>query len=258
MTPTAGGAPAAGLSGGLLLMSFATTPTWVWGFVVITMLPPIALLGLLFLKEVFGPRASAHIQVGDTSIELWGKPWNRPPSAEAIIVPVAPDMQLVNGIAKWARDSTANRLQDAAEHAAPLAPGEAFIGPGGKFKFQLTALAVVMDESNQTTADWIERGIVRAMIMAREKEARAIVLPDFTDDMLRQPANISDEQRRETSTLVAKAMIQALLDNPDCMEEVKIWVWRAETRDIFLKEMDRLKRPAFSDTRTAALIEGAH
>src|SRR5437867_9038866 len=99
------------------------------------------------------------MDLGDTTIELWFRPWNRGPKAEAIIVPVAPDMKMSAGIAKWARDASANRVQNQALRIAPLAPGDAFVGAGGKYRFGMVALAVVMDDTKQTTPEWIVDGI---------------------------------------------------------------------------------------------------
>src|SRR5438067_8563186 len=95
-----------------------------------------------------------------------------PSMAEAIIVPVGPDLKMGGGIAKWVRDATANRLQRDAERAATRPPGDAFAASGGKFRFKLAILAVVMDDSRRTSPEWISHSITRGIQLAQEHDMR--------------------------------------------------------------------------------------
>src|SRR5262245_28826539 len=104
-------------------MILTDTPLWAWLFVLVTMVPPITALGLLFVLEKVGPKPVKKIIVGETSVELWVKERKFPSSAEAIIVPTAPDLTMNVAIAKWVKDKTANRLQRDAQRAAPREPG---------------------------------------------------------------------------------------------------------------------------------------
>jgi O-acetyl-ADP-ribose deacetylase (regulator of RNase III) len=221
-------------------MLFPETPTWVWiGFAVL--ISPAVLLFLMLIYEFVGPRPYKTVQLRDFTIELWVRERKYPRGADAIIVPVAPDLKMVTGIAKWVRDATANRVQYEADRVAPLPPGEAFVGSGGKYRFKIAALAVVMDEYKRTTPEWIIQATTRAMELANEKGAETCVLPDMTEDLLRQPQSISEEERRKTCEGIAPALVQALIKASNSMELVRIWVWRRGVEDIYLKELERLQ-----------------
>src|SRR5258706_4704125 len=125
------------------------TPLWAWLFILVAMVPTITTLAILFVLDKVGPKPVKKVIVGETTIELWVKERKYPSMAEAIIVPVGPDLKMGVGIAKWVRDKTANRLQMEAERAAPREPGNVFIGAGGKFAFKFAILAVVMDDSRR-------------------------------------------------------------------------------------------------------------
>src|SRR5205085_9079578 len=109
--------------------------------------------------------------VGDTTIELWARERRMPSAGEAIIVPVATDLRMTTGIAKWVRDASADAAQKAALKHAPLPPGEAVLVPGGKFKFGHAALAVVMDDNKRTSPAWISDAIARSIVLARTEAA---------------------------------------------------------------------------------------
>src|SRR5215210_6261909 len=114
-------------------MTYFGSPLWVWlsGFGIgLTFLALFAII----LRDIFGPRPLKRIEVGDTAIELWERERKMPGGADAIIVPVAPDLKMSTGIAKWVRDATANAVQYEADEAAPLPPGSAFVGAGGKYR----------------------------------------------------------------------------------------------------------------------------
>lgn len=222
-------------------MLFPETPTWVWiGFAVL--ISPAVLLFLMLVYEAVGPKPRKTVQLGDFTIELWVRERKYPRGADAIIVPVAPDLKMVTGIAKWVRDATANRIQYEAEQAAPLPPGEAFAGSGGRYRFKITALAVVMDEYKRTTPEWMVRAITRAMELANEKGAETCILPDMTEDLLRQPQSISEEERRKTCEGVASALVNAAANASDYVELVRIWVWRKGVEDIYIRELERLQK----------------
>lgn len=97
------------------------------------------------------------------------------------------DLKMVAGIAKWVRDATADVLQREAEAAAPLAPGEAFAGVGGRYRFKVGVLAVVMDEQKRTRSEWIRDGIARAIKLARDRSAWAGVSRDTVAAYPRAP-----------------------------------------------------------------------
>jgi hypothetical protein len=220
-------------------MYVAGSPIYVWlGAAMIASV--IGLLFLILLGERFGPKPLRRAEIGNTVVEVWVRERRLPTAGEAIIVPVAPDLKMATGIAKWVRDSTANAVQYEALEAAPLPPGSAFVGTGGKYRFGVSALAVVMDEQKRTSPEWISTAIAKALVLCRQKDVQVCILPDMTEDLLRQPKWITDEQRRETCRPIARAMIDGILRQDDVMDVVRVWVWRKGNEDIFVEELDRV------------------
>jgi O-acetyl-ADP-ribose deacetylase (regulator of RNase III) len=224
-------------------MPYSGIPWWAVAYGAIALLPAVA-LALAILWEFFGPRPVRRVQLPDMTIELWVRERRLPKRSGAIIAPVAPDLKMAIGIAKWVRDSTAGIVQQEALDAAPLPPGEAFVGSGGKYRFKVAALAVVMDAQKRTSPEWIASAIRRAMERTQEKGADTCLLPDMTEDLLRQPQWITDEKRRETCRPIARAMLDGALASRGVMEVVRIWVWRAVNADVWMQELDRLEQEA--------------
>lgn len=222
-------------------------------FCTILMSLPVAVLIVLFVVEWTRPKPTRSVPLGDDkTLELWVRVNKQPVLADAIVVPVAPDLKMAVGMAKWVRDKTANTIQYQALDAAPLPPGEAFVGSGGKYRFNVTALAVVMDDLKRTSPAWIASGIRHAIERARAEDAQSILVPDMTEDLLRQPQWITDEQRRETCRPIARAIFDGILSADADMSVVKVWVWRAGYEDIFIEEMERIAQSHAAPTAHAA------
>lgn len=213
-------------------------PAWVWlsaigiGGVFLAL---FAIIGI----DLFGPKPVKRIVVDDTAIELWEKERKLPGGADAIIVPVATDMKMSAGIAKWVRDKTADTIQYEALKVAPLPPGDVFVGSGGKYRFNSTALAVVMDDQKRTSPEWIREAIATALVRLRAEDAETCFVPDMTDDLLQQPKTITDEQRRATCRPVAHAIMDGIISSGTHYVTIKIWAPRVN-RDIWLEELDRV------------------
>lgn len=238
--------------------NIADTPMWIWiGFAII-LAHTAALLGWYAFQAIRLPKPMKTVDLGDTLVELWVP--NRklrvqenkiPCTAGAIIVPVAPDMKMVAGIAKWVRDSTANVVQEEALEVAPMEPGFAFAGAGGRYRFGTAILAVVMDDQKRTSHDWIVQGIVNGLEQARLKEADTCFIPDMTDDLIQQPKSITPEQRRQTCEPVARAITDGILAGRGKVQVIRIWLRTAGTEDIWLKEMKRLEVEANAPAKAA-------
>ncbi len=222
-------------------MHTADTPIWVWVFISVAMVPAILSVALTMIYEARRPRAAGSLHRDDFAVELWGGEWYRAPRADVIVVPVATDMQMYTPVAKWVRDATAYEIQHQANRVAPMRPGDAFIGTGGKYRFKMTALAVIMDDQKRTTGEWIAAGIERAIRLAAEHGVQTVVVPDMTEDLLRHPHTITAEQRRQTAEVVAPAILQGILNAGDVVDEVKIWAWKPENREVYAREMERLE-----------------
>lgn len=164
-----------------------------------------------------------------------------PRQAESVIVPVAPNLKMSFGIAKWVRDATAGKFQIEAERVAPLTPGEAFAGSGGKYRFQHAIAAVVMDETKRYTAEWIEKAVQNALRLAAERHAHSCLIADMTDDLLRQPQWLSMEERKAICKPIAKAILQGVRNAGVAPEELAVWVWRSDYKDIWLEALNSAK-----------------
>ncbi len=219
---------------------FLGAPTWVWITTLCMMGPVFAGLALAFLYEVKRAKPIRVIEVEGVRFELWVRERKFPCAADAIIVPAARDLKLVAGIAKWVRDATANKLQDEADRLAPLDPGQAFVGSGGRYKFDHAVVAVVMDDQKTAKPEWIRAGVRAAMKEAQLAGASSCILPDFTDDLMRQPQWPSAEQRRETCRPIAVALLEGAMSSYTGIDTVVVWVWRADMRDIYEEEFERL------------------
>jgi O-acetyl-ADP-ribose deacetylase (regulator of RNase III) len=231
-------------------MPFAEIPLWV-AIGTVFVLAHAGLLVLLMLWDLRRLRPRRVVTLPNMSIELWVRERKFPTGAGAIIVPVAPDLRMVAGIAKWVRDATANRVQYEALKAAPLAPGQAFVGSGGIYRFRIAALAVVMDDYKRTTPEWIARGVSHAIRLAREQDVDSVMLPDMTDDLVRQPQSISVEERRATCESVACAMLDGIMDAAGTVETVRIWVHRTELADIYEKALSELEERDMATSQKA-------
>src|ERR1700722_10725330 len=105
--------------------------------------------GLVFAKPFIRPAYS--VSKNGLNVKLWVAQRKAPflmTSAirnQAMLVPVAPDLKMVFGIAKRVRDYGADMVQNEALKAAPLAPGDAFVGSGARYRFSHTVLAVIFD-----------------------------------------------------------------------------------------------------------------
>lgn len=157
----------------------------------------------------------------------------------AMIVPVAPDLKMVFGVAKMARDQGASRIQQEALRVAPLTPGQAFIGSGAKYRYAYTALAVIFDEYKRTSPDLIRTAVRNAAQLANERGATKLILPDFTENLLAQPNWITSGQRRETAEIAAFTTIEAVRACRGMADTVHIWCWNPENAPLYERELKR-------------------
>src|SRR5262249_33236946 len=121
--------------------------------------------------------------------------------ADGLVVPVGPDLKMVSGLTKLARDRGADVIQVEANRAAPLEPGDAFVGWGARYRYKYTALAVIFDTSKRTNAEMIKRAVTTAVTKLRAAGAKSVVIADMTENLLAQPNWIAVEQRRKTAAI---------------------------------------------------------
>ena len=228
------------------------TPVWIWVGVALIAIP-VVVVGLLVGVDFLRRKPRLSVRLGETVVDLWVRERRLPCMSEAILAPVATDMKMVAGIAKWIRDSTAGRVQNQALAHAPAAPGTGFVGAGGRYRFGMAALAVVMDEAKRWSPETVEQGVAAAIRAARMAGAGTILIPDLTDDLLSQPRRADLEVRRETCRVATRAMLQAIASTRSEMHRVGIWVWRTGVEDIVLDEITQLA----AASRAAALPVGA-
>ena len=194
--------------------------------------PPITLM----------PRYRAALE--DLTIEVWVSQKRLPFAmmSGAIIVPTAPDLKMVFGAAKMARDMGADNVQREANAVAPLAPGDAFVGRGARYRYRYTALAVIFDEQKRATPQLITSSVGKAMRMLKDRGVRSVIFPDMTDNLLTQPNWITAEQRRETAAIAARLMLAGIIDAGSNIKNVKIWVWDKANADVFIDELKRFSQ----------------
>jgi O-acetyl-ADP-ribose deacetylase (regulator of RNase III) len=184
-----------------------------------------------------------RVALQDLTLELWVSQRKLPLAlrADAILVPVAPDLKMVFGIAKMARDMGADYVQHEAEKVAPLPPGDAFVGTGARFRYKYTALAVIFDQNKRTSPAIIGQAIGTALNKLRVLGVNSVVFPDMTENLLAQPNWITDEQRRTTAAITARLMVDAIIAG-GLMGTVRIWVWDAKNASFFADELERVKK----------------
>lgn len=226
-------------------LSFDIDPLlFIVGFIIFGVLGPavtVVMLGLL-LPYIFPP--AYRIRVGGKTIELWESSRRYPiiSQAQALIVPVMPDLKMVFGVAKLARDMDAGKVQSAANEAAPLPPGEAFVGPGARWRYQHTALAVIFDEQKRTTPELMADSLCRAMHLLSQKEhLGSVMIPDMTENLLAQPNDITSEKRLETAQQTARLMLDAILACRTSIKNVKIWTMTPANTEAFMAAMEKLE-----------------
>ncbi|HZT42815.1 MAG TPA: macro domain-containing protein [Chthonomonadaceae bacterium] len=184
------------------------------------------------------------VKTADLTVELWVAERKFPHfmRSDAIIVPVAPDLKMVFGVAKIARDYGADLIQYEANAVAPLPPGEAFVGTGARYRFKFTALAVIFDQVKRTSPQLIGQAVRRAMQLLQERGVRSVVFPDMTENLLTHPSWITPEQRKATADITAQLMLSAIAASRGDIKTVRIWVWQPANADAFRREMKRLER----------------
>ncbi len=228
--------------------------TLIWVVIAIILLAPVAMAALITLLT---PKPVFRVDLRDVRVELWVKERSFPSRAQAIIAPVSPDLKMVFGISKVIRDYTADAVQREAEQAAPLEPGDAFVGTGGKYRFRWTALAVIFDSYKRTTPALITSAYVRAIQLVRSRGATTCIIPDITENLLRQPRDISSEKRRQTAMIAARAIFEAIMATRGSMRIVKVWVWDQRNAELFLETMKLLEGGEWSKREQSATIRNA-
>ena len=161
--------------------------------------------------------------------------------SDALIVPVGPDLKMVFGMAKMARDRGADIVQVEANRVAPLQPGDAFVGTGARYRYKYTALAVIFDESKRTSAEIITQAVTTAVNKLRELGAKSVVIADMTENLLAQPNWITQEQRRQTAAVAARILVDAIGACGTNIRTVKIWCSEPDNAQFYITELKRLQ-----------------
>lgn len=218
------------------------TPVWVVVFT-LGVLVAFGALALAMLWDLVAARPFKTYNFGGTTVELWVRERKFPVSADAVVVPVAPDLKMVAGAAKVVRDATGDIAQVEADRAAPLEPGQAFTASGGRFRFRNAILAVVMDGQKRVSEAVLVAGVRAGLEKARAASAYSVMIPDMTEDLIHQPEEMPVERRREVCRSVAGAVVDAVVGCGPSVGLVRIWVWRKGMETIWLQELDRWAEP---------------
>ena len=176
-------------------------------------------------------RAAETIRIAGMRVEIWNAPRHIPLflRADCLVAPVAPDLRMVTGATKLARDFGADRIQHEAERVAPLLPGSALLGAGARYRFRWTALAVIFDENMSTNPQLVQRGLVAATDAAYRQHAKSVILPDLTAHLCPSPNWLPPEQAAEFAELSARILAATIREIGERMNVVRIWLWDADS-----------------------------
>jgi len=118
-------------------------------------------------------------------------------------------------------------------------PGEAIIVSGARYRFRNTALAVVMDSQKRYDAGWIRAAVRRSVELAGTGKVRSVMIPDWTDDLVRQPRKVDADLRRRTASFVAATLMDAVRDLDGQVHVVRFWVRDPALVDAYRAQMDQ-------------------
>lgn len=190
-----------------------------------------------------------RVQRDGLNVQLWAASYKLPAlmlgapffrRKQAIIVPVSPNLKMVYGAAKLARDYGADRPQREADRFAPLSPGEALIVSGARYRYAYTALAVIFDHQKQSSPERIVHAVRRAMELARQRDCTGVILPDFTNNLMPQPNQVTPSLQRAVAESTALAMVEAIRACRGLMEQIHIWCYDPSNAEVYLRELKRL------------------
>ncbi len=240
------------------MVPFGIDPMFlVIGIIIFGVLGPLVTVVALYplIPYVFPPNHKVNIP--GLKIELWVSQRKFPYLAfpGGLVVPVAPDLKMIFGAAKIVRDWGGGRAQYEANKAAPLPPGEIFVGTGSRYRFYgKTILAVIFDEQKRTHPEWIASALKKAAAgMSDGHGSATLMIPDMTENLLTQPNWITEDQRLDTARATARLMLDAILAcRGTAVKTVKIWVSDPANADIFIEEMDALVDEVESGERGVA------
>jgi O-acetyl-ADP-ribose deacetylase (regulator of RNase III) len=189
-------------------------------------------------------RPKKTYRIGEMTVRLWVSNRRLPAllRADGMIVPVAPDLKMVFGVAKLAREHTADAIQREADRVAPLPAGRAFVGPGSRYRYERTALAVIFDDAKRTSPQYIATAVRRAMRLLAQAGARSVIYPDMTENLLAQPNWITEEQRGKTAAMTAHLTADTLAACIGVMPVVNVWVWERANAGPYEVELAALER----------------
>lgn len=177
-----------------------------------------------------------------TPIEIVSGSRRLPRGADVVIVPVAPDLQMVAGAARMMRGITAGKAQQEALAHAPLPVGEAILVAGAKYRYDKTALAVVMDDQKQWNEETIAAALTRAIAVSAEAGLHRVTIPDWTPDLMRQPRVQDREIRITEAQIVGRAIACALFGLPDGESRIRLWIPEEAIAAVYRKLVDDVEQ----------------
>ena len=220
--------------------------TWLWvvQFLLFAGLlgPVVTVVQLILLRPyIFSPYYKTRAD--GMNIEVWVSQRKYPIMAfpDILIVPTGPDLKMIFGAAKIARLWGAGKAQTEAEKVAPLQPGDAFVGPGAKYRWHLTGLAVIFDNQKRTNPELMGASLRKAMQIAAEEGAESAMVADMTENLQTQPNWTTEAQQAENARQTARLMIESILACYGTVKTVKIWVFEPANADIYVEELEKLE-----------------
>lgn len=225
-----------------------SVPGWVLVGVA-TLLTPVAAFAMAWATVRLNSRSAGLARLGGAWVEVAVRERQMPRGADLVVAPVATDLRMAAGIAKWVRDATANAAQKAADAVGSAARGTAILAPGGRYRFRNAALAVVLDEAKRFSVADVQSALEAGLRVGREAGARTAVLPDFVDDLMRQSQVVTLEERRNLARLLAPAVVAAAAGAGALgYTSVTLWVYRSGVEDIYAEALLAAEATALTAT----------
>lgn len=219
-------------------MTSLTIPAWIWTGTAVAAIP-VAAVVLAMLWEVRRPKPSLVVRQKGTRLELWETGRRLPQRSDLVLVPVAPDLQMVAGSSLWARGATAGQAQREAAKLAPVEPGKAAVVSGARYRFGRTGLIVAMDDRKRYAPEWILSAVRDSVERTRATSVASVLIPDWTDDLCRQPRRQDASYRVKVAADIAPVVVDAAVALLGEVPVVRIWVRDAALAPVYRSELER-------------------
>jgi hypothetical protein len=96
-----------------------------------------------------------------------------------------------------------------------------------------------MDDQRLFAEEWIGSAVRRAVSLGTTRPIGAVLMPDWTADLMRQPRNADADHRRASAGRVAPALVAAALALAGQTPVVALWVPDPAIGEVYRAELTR-------------------